>query len=43
VIPADHKWFRNVAVVTTLVDVLEDMDPQYPEPDEDLPSPDDIV
>jgi PPK2 family polyphosphate:nucleotide phosphotransferase len=43
VIPADRKWFRNVAVVTTLVDVLEDMDPQYPEPDAGLPSPDDIV
>ena len=43
VIPADHKWFRNVAVVTTLVEVLEQMDPTYPEPEEALPSPDDIV
>ena len=43
VVPADKKWFRNVAVVTTLVEVLEEMAPQYPEPDENLPSPDDIV
>ena len=43
VIPSDRKWFRNVAVVTTLVEVLEDMDPQYPEPEGDLPDPDEVV
>ena len=43
VIPGDHKWFRNWCVLTTLVETLEDMDPQYPEPEGDLPSPDDIV
>jgi PPK2 family polyphosphate:nucleotide phosphotransferase len=32
VIPADHRWFRNWAVSTTLVDVLGAMDPRYPEP-----------
>ena len=32
VIPADHKWFRNWAVSKTLVDILEAMDPRYPEP-----------
>jgi PPK2 family polyphosphate:nucleotide phosphotransferase len=32
VIPADRKWFRNWAVSRTLVDVLEVMDPRYPEP-----------
>ena len=43
VIPADHKWFRNWAVLTTLVELLQDMDPQYPEPDAALPDPDTIV
>ena len=32
VIPSDHKWFRNWAVSKILVDVLEAMDPRYPEP-----------
>jgi PPK2 family polyphosphate:nucleotide phosphotransferase len=43
VIPADNKWFRNWCVLTTLVETLEDMNPQYPDPADDLPSPDDIV
>ncbi|MEY2566524.1 MAG: hypothetical protein QOE35_1053 [Actinomycetota bacterium] len=43
VIPADNKWYRNWCVLTTLVETLEDMDPQYPEPTEDLPSPDDVA
>ena len=36
VIPANHKWFRNVAVASILEATLEDLDPQYP-PGEDLP------
>ena len=32
VIPADHKWYRNWAVSTTLVDTLRTLDPHYPEP-----------
>jgi polyphosphate kinase 2 (PPK2 family) len=32
VIPADHKWFRNWVVSNILVDVLDAMDPRYPEP-----------
>ena len=32
VIPADHKWCRNWAVSSILVDTLRRMDPQYPEP-----------
>jgi PPK2 family polyphosphate:nucleotide phosphotransferase len=32
VIPADHKWFRNWVVSKVLVDVLDEMDPRYPEP-----------
>jgi polyphosphate kinase 2 (PPK2 family) len=32
VIPSDHKWFRNWVVSHILVDVLNDMDPRYPDP-----------
>ena len=35
VIPADHKWFRNDLIGQILLDTLEDMDPQFPEPDFD--------
>jgi PPK2 family polyphosphate:nucleotide phosphotransferase len=34
VVPADHKWYRNWAVSTILVGVLEQMGPRYPEPRE---------
>ncbi len=30
VIPADHKWFARYAVSKILVDLLEEIDPQYP-------------
>lgn len=33
VIPADRKWFRNWAVTQLLVEQLEALDPQYPQPD----------
>jgi PPK2 family polyphosphate:nucleotide phosphotransferase len=33
VVPADHKWVRNVAVAQILVDTLERLDPKLPEPD----------
>jgi PPK2 family polyphosphate:nucleotide phosphotransferase len=36
VIPADRKWFRDLAVATILAETLSAMDPQYPEPP-DLP------
>ncbi len=36
VVPADRKWYRNWAVSSILVDTLEAMDPQFPEPAEDL-------
>lgn len=32
VIPADHKWFRNWAVSTILIDALRTLNPQYPDP-----------
>ena len=38
VIPADHKWYRNWAVASILVDTLFRMDPQFPPPDPDLSS-----
>lgn len=36
VIPADRNWYRDWAVLTVLVETLRDMDPQFPEPEEDL-------
>ncbi|HEY8217110.1 MAG TPA: PPK2 family polyphosphate kinase [Acidimicrobiia bacterium] len=38
VVPADHKWVRDVAVATLLVDALERLDPRYPPPDPALHS-----
>ncbi len=32
IIPADRKWYRDWAVLTVLTTVLEQLDPQYPEP-----------
>lgn len=32
VVPADHKWARNRAVLGVLVDTLETMDPRFPMP-----------
>jgi PPK2 family polyphosphate:nucleotide phosphotransferase len=36
VIPANHKWFRDLAVSTILADALADLKPAYP-PEPDLP------
>jgi PPK2 family polyphosphate:nucleotide phosphotransferase len=36
VIPANRKWFRNLAVADILADTLDDLQPRYPEPAEDL-------
>lgn len=35
VVPADHKWYRNLVVARDLVAVLERIDPQYPRPNFD--------
>jgi hypothetical protein len=35
VIPADRKWFRNLAVSEVIVQTLEAMDLKYPKPDFD--------
>ena len=31
VVPADHKWFRNVVIARTVADTLEAMDPRFPD------------
>lgn len=36
VVPANRKWYRNLVVSSILIDTLEDMDPQFREPEEDL-------
>ena len=30
VVPANHKWFRNVVIARTIADTLEAMDPRFP-------------
>ena len=37
VIPADRKWFRNLAVATILADTMSDLRPRYPAVAEDVP------
>jgi len=36
VIPADRKWYRDLAVAEILADTARDMDPKWPEPEEDV-------
>jgi PPK2 family polyphosphate:nucleotide phosphotransferase len=36
VIPSNHKWFRNLAISSILVDTLEEMNLQTPKPTVDL-------
>ena len=36
VVPADHKWVRDVAVAHLLVDVFQRLDPQIPDPEPGL-------
>ncbi len=36
VVPADHKWYRNLVVAETIVETMRDMDLKYPEPAGDL-------
>jgi PPK2 family polyphosphate:nucleotide phosphotransferase len=38
VIPANHKWYRNLAVSQILIDTMEKMGLQYPEPVDDIES-----
>jgi PPK2 family polyphosphate:nucleotide phosphotransferase len=36
VVPANRKWYRNLAVSQIIVDTLTEMDPQFPDPEADL-------
>jgi PPK2 family polyphosphate:nucleotide phosphotransferase len=36
VVPADHKWYRDIVVCRTLVDTLAKLDLEYPESPDDL-------
>ena len=36
VVPADHNWVKATAVARLLVDALEQIDPQLPEPEAGL-------
>ncbi|WP_137293573.1 polyphosphate kinase 2 family protein [Nocardioides dongxiaopingii] len=36
VVPADKKWFRNLAIGTLLLEALRGLDPQWPAPDFDI-------
>jgi hypothetical protein len=36
VIPADHKWFRNLAISQIIVDTMEGLQMSYPKPTVDL-------
>ncbi|HVA88123.1 MAG TPA: hypothetical protein VNF73_17600, partial [Candidatus Saccharimonadales bacterium] len=38
VIPADHRWFRNLAVATILASTLEELHPRFPPSPDPLPS-----
>lgn len=40
IVPADHKWYRNLVVSQVIVDTLEKLDMRYPPP---LPDVDKIV
>jgi polyphosphate kinase 2 (PPK2 family) len=37
VIPANRKWFRNLAVATILADTIADLRPAYPPVATDVP------
>jgi len=36
VIPANHKWYRNLTIASILVETLQALDPQFPEPEAGL-------
>lgn len=36
VVPADHKWYRDLALAEIVAETGRRLDPQYPPPDEDL-------
>ena len=36
VVPANQKWYRNLAVARTIADTLEALDPKYPPAEDGL-------
>lgn len=36
IVPADHKWYRNVVVAQVTYETLQALNPQYPQPSLDL-------
>ena len=36
IIPANHKWYRDLVIATILIDTLEGLDMKFPEPEEKL-------
>jgi PPK2 family polyphosphate:nucleotide phosphotransferase len=36
IVPANHKWFRDLVISSTLVETLEELKMKFPEPEEDL-------
>jgi polyphosphate kinase 2 (PPK2 family) len=36
VVPANHKWYRDLVISTILVNALEKLNLKYPEPEESL-------
>jgi polyphosphate kinase 2 (PPK2 family) len=36
IVPANHKWYRDLIVLRTIVETLEDMNPKYPPPEAGL-------
>jgi hypothetical protein len=35
-VPSDHKWYRNWAIASLLLETLRKMDPHYPPADFDI-------
>ena len=36
VVPANKKWYRNLVIARAITDTLEAMNPQYPQPEQNL-------
>ena len=36
IVPANHKWYRDLVISSVLVNTLEGLKMKFPEPEEDL-------
>ncbi len=36
IVPANHKWYRDLVISSILVETLEGLNMKFPEPEEDL-------